>query len=305
MTTTETNAGRFLVTGATGNVGKEVVRALSSAGASVRAALRTVSSAPVLLPSCEAVHLDFSDPATFAPALKGINGLFLMRPNPVISVKKTLNRLLDVAVDLGVTHCVFLSVAGADKNSLVPHHAVERHLMRGPMRWTMLRAGFFAQNLTGPYSADIQAGLILLPAGHGKVAYVDARDLGDAAALALRDPARHGSHAYHLTGPDSLSFDEVATMLSEELGRAVRYQPASLWGYWRHCRRNGIGLVPTFAYTMIHASLRGGSGATTAPTLSSLLGRPARGLRQFIKENRAHWARDAGARTSIHPGVRL
>ena len=290
MSVADVNTGPYLVTGASGNVGKEVVRALLSQGGRVRAALRDATLKQGYAPDFEAVHFDFDDPATYAPALKGVNGLFLMRPNPVLAVKKTLNRLLDVAVDQGVAHCVFLSVAGAENNRFVPHHAVEQHLMRGPLRWTMLRAGFFAQNLSGPYRADIRAGLIVLPAGHGKVAYVDAQDLGDLAAFALLDPVRHAGQAYHLTGPDCLSFDEVAALLTLELGRPVRYEAASLWGYWRHCRRRGIGLVPTLAYTMIHAALRGGSGASTDPILPALLGRPARGVRQFVEENRSIWA---------------
>ncbi len=286
----EKNAGPFLVTGASGNVGREVLKALLARGAPVRAALRGSRKANADALGCETVHFDFEDPSSYAPALKGIKGLFLMRPNPVLAVKKTLNRVLDVAAEQGVTHCVFLSVAGAEKNSLVPHHAVEQHLMRGPLRWTLLRAGFFMQNLSGPYREDIREGTLVLPAGSGKVAYVDAQDLGEVAALALREPAAHSGRGYHLTGMESLSFDRVAALLTLELGRAVQYRAATLWGYWRHCRRRRIGIVPTLAYTMIHAALRGGSGAAIDSKLSDLLGRPPRTLRQFVEENRSVWA---------------
>jgi uncharacterized protein YbjT (DUF2867 family) len=236
---------------------------------------------------CDTVRFDFGDPSTFAAALRGIRGLFLMRPNPVLKVKSTLNRFLDTAAQLGVRHCVFLSVAGAEHNSMVPHHAVERHLMASSLRWTMLRAGFFAQNLTGPYLADIHAGTLVLPAGHAKVGYVDTRDLGEFAAVALQSPDTYGNQGYHLTGPDSLTFDEVAALLTQELGRPVKYEAASLWRYWRHCRKRGIGRIPTLAYSIIHGTLRGGSGAATDPTLARLLGRSTRSMREFIEDHRS------------------
>jgi uncharacterized protein YbjT (DUF2867 family) len=65
---------------------------------------------------------------------------------------------------------VFLSVAGAERNVVVPHHRVERHLRRDPIGWTVLRPSFFAQNLSGAYRDDIRGGRIVVPAGDGKVA---------------------------------------------------------------------------------------------------------------------------------------
>ncbi|HEY0746021.1 MAG TPA: NmrA family NAD(P)-binding protein [Steroidobacteraceae bacterium] len=282
-------AGPFLVTGASGNVGSAVAASLLRCGLQVRFGMHRLVHTEQSTQNQQQVRLDFADPGTYAAALKGMKGVFLMRPNPVIAVKKTVNRFLDVAADQGVMHCVFLSVAGADRNRMVPHYAIEQHLMRGPMHWTMLRAAFFAQNLTGPYREDIRSGVMVLPAGQGKVAYVDARDLGEVASMALREPGRHAGCAYHLTGADSLSFHEVAALLSSILARPVKYEAASLWRFWRHCRSRAIGIVPTFAYAVIHASLRGGGGASIDPMLAKLLGRPARTLRGFIEEHRSVW----------------
>lgn len=280
--------GPVFVTGGTGNVGREVVRALVAVGAPVRMAVHR--SAWVTPPSgVTAVELDFRRPATFAPALKGVRRLFLMRPNPVLAVKSTLNRLLDAAAEAGVEFCAFLSVAGADRNRFVPHHAVEQHLRDSRIQWTMLRPAFFAQNLSGPYRKDIIDGTIFLPAGSGRVTYVDAYDIGDVAARVLLDPKEHVGQAYHLTGKDSLTFHELAALLTEELARPVTYHPASLVEYWRHCNRRGYGLVESLAYTGIHASLRGGSGAATDLTLGNLLQRSPRTVRQFIAEHRAVW----------------
>ncbi len=271
-----------LITGATGNVGREVARALRQQGTPVRLAVRE--------PACaDSVRFDFTDPASFVPALRGVKRVFLMRPPPLLNVRRTLNRFLDACAAEGVAQCVFLSVEGADKNRMVPHHGVERHLRAGPVPWTILRPGFFVQNLADAYRTDIREGCLVLPAGHARVAYVDAADLGDVAARAFADPATHLGQAYHLTGSDSLSFDEVAAMLTRVLGRPVAYQAASLVGFWRHCRRRGIALVPTLAYAIIHAALRSGGGARLDPTMARLLRRPPRTVEQFIKNNVALW----------------
>jgi len=276
-----------LVTGATGNVGREVARALRQQGTPVRLALREPHREPN---GTEGVRFDFNDPASFASALSGVKRVFLMRPQPLLNVKRTLNRFLDACAAEGVEHCVFLSVAGAAKNPMVPHHGVEQHLFGGPVPWTILRPAFFVQNLKDSYRADIREGRLVLPAGHARVAYVDTADLGDVAALAFNDPATHVGQAYHLTGSDSLSFDEIAAMLTQILGRPVAYHAASLLGFWRHCSRRGIALVPTLAYTIIHATLRGGGGAALDPTMARLLGRAPRTVEQFIENNRALWA---------------
>ncbi|HVN45576.1 MAG TPA: NmrA family NAD(P)-binding protein [Steroidobacteraceae bacterium] len=294
----------FLVTGATGNVGRHVLAALRARGAPVRVALHHPDRCAAAADGTEAVHLDFRDPATYGKALAGVRGVFLMRPNPVLDVRRTLNRFLDAAASRNVAHVVFLSVAGAEHNSFVPHHKVEQHLMRGGMRWTMLRPGFFAQNLTGPYRRDITAGVLTLPAAGARVAYVDAADLGELAALALSRPEAHGGKGYHLTGPDSLTFAEVAQLLSLELGRTVRYRAVSPWRYWMHCREQGVGAGPALAYTLIHVTLRNGSGATTSPLLAQLLGRPARTMREFIAAHRGAWAETSASPQSLSQAMR-
>ncbi len=280
--------GPFLVTGGSGNVGREVLRALCARGATVRLAYHQAEPAAAT-GAVEPVRLEFRDRSTWNAALRGCRGLFLMRPNPVLAAGKILNPFLDAAASAGIQHCVFLSVAGAERNPRVPHHAVEQHLKRGVLRWTMLRAAFFAQNLAGPYREDIRRGQLVLPAGDARIAWVDTCDLGEVAAIALCDPERYGGQAWHLTGPDSMGFAAVAQLLTEALQRPVTYRPASLWGFWRHARRHGVARVPALAYLIIHAALRGGSGAPLDPTLERLLGRPGRSLRDYIAENRDIW----------------
>jgi uncharacterized protein YbjT (DUF2867 family) len=280
-----------LVTGASGNVGGAVARSLLAAGKPVRVAGTDVAVLQARFPGAEVAHLDFFAPRTFSAALAGTGGLFLMRPPPISRVKPTLNALLDTAAGLGADHVVFLSVAGADTNRIVPHHRVETHLRAVGVPWTILRPGFFAQNLGDAYRSDIRFDdRIYLPAGQGRVAFVDTRDIGDVAAAVLAEPGAHLHAAYRLTGPEALDFRAVVTLLTEVLGRPIRYQAAGVAGYLRHLRRRGTPPAQAIVQTILHTGLRRGDAEQVDPTLPRLLGRAPRTLMQYVRDHRQLWA---------------
>ncbi|MEO8874136.1 MAG: NmrA family NAD(P)-binding protein, partial [Polyangiaceae bacterium] len=189
----------------------------------------------------------------------------------------------------GVRHVIFLSVAGAEKNKLVPHHAVERFLVasRG---WTLLRPGFFAQNFGDAYRRDIvEDARVYVPAGRGCVAFVDVRDIAEVAAMALASPAEHDGHAYTLTGAEAVNFASAAATLSDVLGRAIRYEPASLVGYVLHLRARGMPWAQVGVQTVLHAGLRLGQAEHVDRTLERLLGRRPRSLHEYMRDHRATW----------------
>ena len=284
-------SGPVLVVGASGNVGAATVRALVDRGIAVRCgATDPARFQPV--PGAETVELDLFRPATFGPAVDGARGLFLLRPPPVSKVGPTLNALTDAAVAAGVEHVVFSSVAGADTNRVVPHHRVETHLRDHAPSWTILRPGFFAQNLTDAYRRDIvEDDRIHLPAGTGRVAFIDTRDIGDVAGTVFADPAAHRGKGYTLTGPRAVTFEEVAQILSATLGRTIRYEPATVLGYARHLRRQGLPLAQVAVQTVLHTGLRRGDAEAVDPTLEHLLGRPGRTIEQYVREHADSWER--------------
>lgn len=286
----------ILVTGAAGNVGQEVVRALLAHGAEVVAADRAPER---LLASIgdrvERRRLDFRDPSTWRAAVEGIAHLFLVRPPAIADVRETLNPFVEVARERGVDHVVFLSVAGAGENRLVPHRKVEDHLRALGDRYTNLRPGFFAQNLSTAYRQDIlEDDRIYVPAGRAPVNWIDVRDIAEVAARVLLAPEAHRGQSYTLTGPKPVPWSEVTDALSQALGRTVRYEPASVLGYVRHLSRRGLPRGAILVQTTLHFLLRFGQGATVDPTLERLLGRPGRSVREFIVESAEVWRR-AGA----------
>lgn len=284
-----------LVTGATGNVGSAVVAALRDREAALRVADRDPARARDLLGEVDAVRLDFTDASTFGPALTGVDSVFLVRPPAIARVGPTINRFLDAAAEAGVEHVVFASVAGAESNRIVPHHRIERHLVGSSLAWTILRPGFFAQNIGTAYRDDIvHHDRIVVPAGDGRAAFVDTRDLGEAAAIALCDGACRG-RAFHLTGPHAVSFEEVTERLSGLVGRPIRYEPAGIVRYLRHLRRAGLPVMQCVVQTVLHVGLRRGDAEEVTDELERLLGRPPRTLEDYLVDHLDRFVADSAS----------
>lgn len=285
-----TATGVVVVMGASGNVGGGAVAALRRAGLPVRAVGTNPDALAARYPGTTTALLDLHRPGTFGPAVTGAAALVLVRPPAITRVGPTLNALVDEARRAGVGHVVFVSVAGAEANRLIPHHRVEKHLTTAGVPWTVLRPGFFAQNLADAYAADIiRDDRVTVPAGRGRVAFIDTRDIGDVIAAVLAEPSRHAGAAYTLTGPQALTFDDVADLLTAELGRQVRYEPASAAGYLAHVCRSGRTLTQALVQTVLHVGLRRGGAATVDPTLAALLRQPPRELAEYVRDHRSRW----------------
>jgi uncharacterized protein YbjT (DUF2867 family) len=274
----------ILVTGASGNVGAAVLAACRARGLAAVGAERRGG---------EHRAFDFADRATWEGAVAGCSQLFLLRPPPIANVKDTLNPFVDFARTRGVAHVVFLSVQGAESRPRIPHDAVEKHLEATGRDWTFLRPGFFAQNFSDAYRRDlVEDDRLYVPAGSGEVAFVDARDLGLAAAAVFADPAAHRAQGYRLTGPKTFTFVQAAALLSAATGRRITYVPASVGGYaWHLLTRRGSPLMQAIILSVLHVGLRHGEAAVIDPTLGQLIGQPARDLEAFITDTRPAWVR--------------
>jgi uncharacterized protein YbjT (DUF2867 family) len=288
----------LLVSGATGNVGSEVVRACAQAGMELRVGGGDPKALRRRFPEHAAVELDFLRQETWAPALEGTSALFLMRPPPIGDMKTTLIPFVDRALAKGCEHVVFLSVEGAERMSWVPHRAVEQHLERVTDKYTLLRAGFFAQNLKDAYRRDIvEDHRLFVPAGAAAVTFLDAADLGDVVAAVLRAPRTYARAALTLTGPEAVTFAEVAKILSAQVGFEVRYEPASAIGYlWHLTRVQRLPLAQAIVQLILHLGLRRGASSRVDPTLARVLGRPGRTLASYVARSASEWApKGAGA----------
>ncbi len=284
----------FVVTGATGTVGREVVRHLAASGLAVRAAVR---ASDVAEPT-GAVRFDYERPETFADALGGAEAVFWLRPPPVADVRRVMGPAMAYAAAHGAggqpPHAVVLSVVGA--NPLVPHWHLERLARRLAMPTTVLRPSFFMQNLAAAHAAEIRdRDEVFVPAGGGRTSFVDARDVGEAAARVMRGGLAHAGKTYTLTGSEALTYAEVAAVLTRVLGRPVRYARPSARAF--RARKLAEGLAPDYVATMarIYLVARLGLAGGLAPDLGRLLGRAPGLFEAFARDYAAVWAQGSGA----------
>ncbi len=278
-----------LVTGAPGNVGTPLVEELRRLGVPLRIAAWDVAAARAALgDDVDAVRFDFADPTTFG-AFDGAEKMFLLRPPALSDVDGVILPAITAARDRGVRHVVFLSIQGAASNRLVPHHKIERRLRESGMDWTFVRAAYFMQNLSTTHAPEIRdLDEIWIPAGRGsRTAHVDARDVAAVAAHALAEPGHEGK-AYTPTGAKALTYDEIATILSKEMGRPIRYRNPNLLAYWRRMRARGMERGMVGVTIGIYSAARFGMASGLTDEVERLTGR-----RPFTFEEFAAHAHDA------------
>lgn len=206
---------RILVLGATGKTGCRVAQKLSDRGTSVRRAARTGAD----------VHFDWSDPTTFEPALGGISGVYLVSPVMRVDFAGVVSRFLDEAERAGVRNITCLSAYGAERAPPeMALRAVELDLAsRSSLSHSILRPAWFMQNFSETFLEPVNDE-IAVPCGSGAEAFVSADDIASVAAATLCDPARHAGRAYAPTGPEALTFEEAARLISTAVARKITYR---------------------------------------------------------------------------------
>jgi uncharacterized protein YbjT (DUF2867 family) len=214
--------GMILVTGATGTIGSEVFRRLVAAGERPRGFVRDPQRARARLgEAAECFVGDLDRPETVEASLAGVDRVFLLTRQNARQPEQE-RTLIDAAVQSGARHLVKLSVFRADERSPLQiarqHRETERAVERSGLTFTIVRPVFLMQNLLGMVRNDA----IYTAAGHGRVAMVDARDVAAVAVAALTSRGDDGK-THTLTGPQPLSFDEVADILARQTGMPVKH----------------------------------------------------------------------------------
>ncbi|MFP4365016.1 MAG: SDR family oxidoreductase [Spirochaetia bacterium] len=280
----------ILVTGSTGNTGKSAASALQHRGAEFICGVRNPEKAGILQEQgIPIVEFDFLNPKTYGKALENVESFFLIRPPAISNVQRDLVPFLQTAKQAGVKRIVFLSVQGAEKNTVIPHAKIEKQIADMGFEYVFLRPSFFMQNLIHPHGPEIrQDDEIYVPAGDGKTNFIDAKDIGEAAAEILIS-GDYANEGIELTGTECFSYYEVADILSIELGRSIKYPKP---GFFRFIfRKIKEGTKPGFALVMglLYSAARLGKACNTTSDLEKILQRKPKGLREFIHEHREEW----------------
>jgi uncharacterized protein YbjT (DUF2867 family) len=280
----------IFIMGALGNVGLEVAGTLQEMNVPFRAGdLDPEKIMQQLGSDIQAVKFVLGDETTYAPAFSGIKKMFLMRPPQISNVKKYIFPAIDAAIQAGVEHFVFLSLIGIEQNKFVPHYKVEQYLVKLGVTYTFLRASFFMQNLNTTHRAEIRdRSEIYIPAGNSKTSFLDTRDIGQVAAIALTQAGRE-NNAHDLTGGEALDYYQVAAQMSEELGRKIVYRSPGLFSFVRQKVKEGTPLPYALIMAFLYHNTQKGMAATVNQEVERLTGRKPFSLRQYIRDYREYW----------------
>jgi uncharacterized protein YbjT (DUF2867 family) len=278
------------VTGATGVVGSSVVENLLDRGERVVAGVRDPAAADRLPAGAEAREFDFgASPDEVARCLQDTDRVFLMRPPPIADVARFLFPVVDVALRAGMRQVVFLSPQGVQANRATPHHAMESYLRQVKAPYTFLRPNFFMQNLSTTYADQIRdTSEIVVPAGRSHTAFIDARDIGKVAAAVLTSDG-HLRRAYTLSGEQSLSYADVARIMSHALGRTITYTQPSEADYLSALAAQGWPDDYIAVQKMIYRVVRLNVSAIPNRTVRRLTGGPATTFEAFAHDYRDVW----------------
>lgn len=273
---------RLAITGATGQIGGAVARHRIEAGDRIRLVVRDPGRAPA--GAAEVAQASYGDREAVRRALEGTDVVFM------VSAAESADRLdehrtfIDAAVEAGVGHVVYTSFLAAAPDATFTlardHWATEQYLRASGLAWTFLRDAFYLDFLPELAGAD---GVIRGPGGQGRVAAVARADVARVATLVVSDPQAHAGETYDLTGPEALTFEDVARIITDVTGRSVRYHEETLDE--AHASRSAYG-APDWemaAWVSTYTAIAAGELAGVSDDVGRLTGVAPIGLADLLR----------------------
>lgn len=278
----------ILVAGATGNIGQALLMELSGRNMHSRALARDIDKARTLLgDKVELVQGDYADAASLEAALAGVRKAFVATPVHPDSTQ-WFNNFFAAATNAGTEQIVKLSAYGADQESeseiIRAHGESDRALLDSGKPCTILQPNSFYQNLLWQAEAIRTQGQFYLPTGEHRISCIDVRDIASAAANILAGES-HTGRTYKLTGPQALSYPEMAQTLSELSGKTISFVPVPVEAS-RHAMLE-MGLPEWHARVLaeIQYVISNGKHDKVEGDLASLLETPPRTFKQFASDH--------------------
>jgi NAD(P)H dehydrogenase (quinone) len=285
------------VTGVTGTLGGRVLERLSGAGdVPLRLVVRDAGRAPAV-PGAEVVENPggYADPAGFRAALDGVDTLYL------VSAAEAEDRLqqhfdaVDAAVAAGVQRIVYTSFLGAKDDAVFTlvrqHAATEERIRQSGVRATFLRHSMYADFV--PFFAAVEQGraVIAAPAGNGRTSFVSRDDLADVgAAVLLDDSGRFDGQALDVTGPEALTMDDAARVLTEVTGIPTEYRPQTVEEAWATRRPSGHPDWEIEGWVTSYLAIAAGELSTVTDVVPTVTGHPARTVAAHLRAHPEDWA---------------
>lgn len=283
---------KYLVTGASGNIGQYVVHELTMLKKDVKAAAYNLEKAEDLFKDkdgVEVVKFDFLDKKTFDDALEGVRAIFLVRPPNLASPEKDMLPFLQVAKEKGIEKIVFVSLLGVEKNPIVPHRKIENMIRDLKIPYVFLRPSFFMQNLNTNHREEIQQrDELYIPAGRSKTSFIDTRDIAKAAAISLVHD-KYKDVGITLTGKEAIDYWQVSNILSQVLGRKITYKNPSLLSFRKERIKRGTPKAFANVMTLLYLMTKLGTAKDITDDLEKLIGREPISFKQYAIDHKDNW----------------
>jgi len=276
----------ILVTGATGNLGRLIIDSLLERGAdpqSIVAGARDTTK--VADPRVRSVHLDYTDAASVAAAVDGVDTVILVSGSEVGQRVPQHRTVIDAAKAAGVTKFVYTSAPKATSSDLVlapEHKATEELIAAAGLPAVILRNNWYTENYAADLARAAETGVLTAGTGDGRVASASRRDFAEAAAVvALEDG--HIGEVYELGGDVAWTYSDLAAAFSEITGRPVTFVPVSSDDQVAALRDAGLDEGTAGFVAALDAGIKGGALADTDGTLARLIGRPTTPLVEGLR----------------------
>jgi uncharacterized protein YbjT (DUF2867 family) len=278
----------ILITGATGKSGSATARALSDLGQGYRALIRNPEKEEELKAlGAEVVIGSIEDNQSLVKAMSDVEKVLILLPNSENQLALE-TQIVDVALQSGTKHIVKVSSIEAtpDATSPIPklHLEVENYIKASGLEWTMVKPNFYMQNLLGSATTIKEQAKIFLPMGEGKTGMIDTRDVGKVIAKVLSEEG-HSSMNYEITGPEILSFYDVAETFSNALNKTVNYIDLPMPAYKEILSNFLTNQWHLDAVIDLFEGIREGGIEEKTDTYEALMGEPPKSLEEFIIEH--------------------
>ncbi len=275
------------VTGATGGLGGRIAHALSSRGIEQRLLVRDPSRAPAL-EGAQVVRSSYADSELALASLEGVRTLFMVSAAEAADRLQQHFALVDAAAAAGVEHVVYTSFFGASPEATFTlardHWASEERIRNAGMGFTFLRDNFYLAMFPHLVGED---GVIRGPAGNGRVAAVSHGDIAACAVTCLLAPGEHAGATYDLTGPEALTFTEIAAILSQHTDRPVTFHDETVEEAYASRLRWDAPQWEYDAWVSTYTAIAAGELGPPTDHVERLTGRPPIGLAAYLDSERA------------------
>jgi len=282
----------ILITGATGNIGYEVIRFLKKIDSpnKIIAGVRNIEKAKEVFKdyqNLDYTHFDFEDFDSFETALKNIDKIFILRPPHISDIEKYFKPLILKIKEKNIKQLVFLSVQGAEKSKVIPHNKIERLINENGLDFIFLRPSYFMQNLTTTLIEDIKTKRqIILPSGKAKFNWIDIQNIGEAGAILLDRFGDYKNQAFEITGLENVNFEKVTELINNSIVNPIKFKNVNPFRFYSIKKCEGMVKGMIIVMILLHFLPRFQKEPKISDFYERLTGKKPTDLKTFIEQEK-------------------